>query len=261
VRDGETAAYARRRRQPEIRTPTWDHSQASVFRPEPRSDAASRTQTDAPEELQPAKVGIVGGNGKRCFDVVAAVCALLLLLPLFLLIAVAIKLSDRGPILFRHRRIGWNGRQFHCLKFRTMAVKSELLLQQYLAENPEAAREWVADHKLRHDPRVTPLGHGLRKTSLDELPQLVNILKGEMSLVGPRPIVSAEVPKYGDAIVQYYSARPGLTGPWQVSGRNDVDYSRRVMFDKQYVERWSFGRDLAIILKTFCVVMTGRGCY
>lgn len=239
---------------------SWDPSGGYDYLLEKRPPRDGRAQHDGPD-ISLEQSGVVGGPHKRCFDLLAAICALVLLLPLFLLVAAAIKLDDRGPVLFRHRRIGWNGRSFYCLKFRTMAVDAESLLQRHLALNPEAAREWAADHKLRHDPRVTPLGHGLRKTSLDELPQLLNILKGEMSFVGPRPIVSAEVPKYGDAIRQYCCARPGLTGPWQVSGRNDVDYERRVMFDKDYVEHWDFWRDVAIIGKTFRVVLSGKGSY
>jgi lipopolysaccharide/colanic/teichoic acid biosynthesis glycosyltransferase len=134
-------------------------------------------------------------------------------------------------------------------------------LRHYLAANPDAAREWQQNHKLKCDPRITSLGAVLRKTSLDELPQLFNIVKGEMSLVGPRPIVLNEIPKYGECITHYMRARPGLTGAWQISGRNDVDYARRVWLDTEYVENWSFGRDLAIIVSTFRVVLTSRGCY
>jgi exopolysaccharide production protein ExoY len=140
-------------------------------------------------------------------------------------------------------------------------VDADRVLQRHLAQNSDAAREWAELHKLKKDPRVTALGAGMRKTSLDELPQLLNILKGEMSFVGPRPIVSAEVPKYGECIGHYLRARPGLTGAWQVSGRNDVDYATRVALDRQYVEQWSFRRDLAILAGTVRVVVTSRGCY
>jgi exopolysaccharide production protein ExoY len=173
----------------------------------------------------------------------------------------AIKLLDPGPAFYRHRRIGLNGVPFECLKFRTMAVDADAVLQRHLAANGEAAREWEQSHKLKRDPRVTPLGSALRKTSLDELPQLLNILKGEMSFVGPRPIVDAEVPKYGAFITHYLAARPGLTGPWQISGRNDVAYATRVALDRHYVEQWSLWRDLAIIARTVRVVVTARGCY
>ena len=260
MRGGEIAGVARRRPQGPVTSTSWDQSRGYGDRPEKRAARDGRAKRDG-TEISLEQSGVIGGSYKRCFDILAAVCALSLLLPLFFLVAAAIKLDGRGPVLFRHRRIGRNGKSFYCLKFRTMAVDAESLLQRHLALNPEAAREWAADHKLRHDPRVTPLGHGLRKTSLDELPQLLNILKGEMSFVGPRPIVGAEVPKYGDAMRQYCCARPGLTGPWQVSGRNDVDYARRVMFDTDYVEHWSFWRDVAIIGKTFRVVIAGKGCY
>lgn len=252
------AGVARRRPRSAVTSTSWDQSRG--YRPEARTADDVRTAHNGQGAL-PESSGIVGGSWKRSFDILAAICAIVLLSPLYLMIAASIKLGDAGPVLFRHRRIGRSGKPFYCLKFRTMAVDAESLLERHLALNPEAAREWAADHKLRQDPRVTPLGHGLRKTSLDELPQLVNILKGEMSFVGPRPIVSAEVPKYGDAIHQYCCARPGLTGPWQVSGRNDVDYAQRVMFDTEYVEHWNFWRDVAIIGKTFRVVVTRKGCY
>ncbi|HVH82158.1 MAG TPA: sugar transferase [Stellaceae bacterium] len=204
---------------------------------------------------------IVGGNRKRWFDIVAALAAILLLIPLFCLIALAIKLWDRGPIFYRHRRIGLNGAAFDCLKFRSMVINADEVLTRHLAIDREAAREWEETRKLKRDPRITPLGASMRKTSIDELPQLVNILKGEMSFVGPRPIVTAEVPKYGTCINHYLRARPGLTGPWQVSGRNDVGYSTRVALDRDYVEDWSFWRDVAIIAKTARVVVSARGCY
>jgi exopolysaccharide production protein ExoY len=198
---------------------------------------------------------------KRSFDITAACAGLVLLIPLLFLIAMAVKLADRGPIFYRHWRIGRNGAPFPCLKFRTMVPNSDAVLRRHLATNRRAASEWQAGCKLKDDPRITPLGLVLRKTSLDELPQLFNILKGEMSVVGPRPIVSEEIAKYGDAIEHYVAARPGLTGLWQISGRNDVDYGTRVALDRRYVEEWSFGRDLRIILKTSVVVLSSRGCY
>ncbi|MGH7094746.1 MAG: sugar transferase, partial [Stellaceae bacterium] len=164
-------------------------------------------------------------------------------------------------VFYRHKRVGLNGSGFDCLKFRTMAVDADQALQRHLAANRDAAQEWQELHKLKNDPRVTRLGHTMRKTSLDELPQLINILKGEMSFVGPRPIVAAEMPRYGECIGQYLRARPGLTGPWQISGRNDVDYVKRVALDRDYVEAWSFWRDLSIITRTVGVIVTARGCY
>ena len=204
---------------------------------------------------------VVGGAGKRYFDICVALSSIALWLPLLCLIAIAVKFAGRGPILYRHRRVGRNGKAFDCLKFRTMVVDADAILHRHLSTNCEAAREWAENHKLRNDPRITPLGAVLRKTSLDELPQLFNILKGDMSFVGPRPIVVAEVVKYGECITHYMCARPGLTGPWQVGGRNDVDYARRVALDSQYVENWSFWRDVAIITKTVRVIVTSRGCY
>jgi exopolysaccharide production protein ExoY len=204
---------------------------------------------------------VVGGSVKRAFDISGALIAILLLFPLFCLIALAIKLWDRGPVLYRHRRVGLNGRVFVCLKFRTMVIDAEAVLSSHLAVNGEAAREWEEIRKLKRDPRITPFGLAMRKTSIDELPQLLNILRGDMSFVGPRPIVTDEVPKYGASIHHYFCARPGLTGAWQISGRNDVDYSTRVALDREYVQAWSLWRDLAIIAKTARVVVTSRGCY
>jgi exopolysaccharide production protein ExoY len=204
---------------------------------------------------------VVGGGVKRWFDVAGALAAILLLLPLFCLIALAIKLWDRGPVFYRHRRVGLNGAPFDCLKFRSMVINADEVLARHLAANSEAAHEWEESRKLKRDPRITPLGDSMRKTSIDELPQLLNILRGEMSFVGPRPIVTAEVPKYGPIITHYLRTRPGLTGPWQISGRNDVDYATRVALDQGYVENWNFWRDLAIIAKTARAVVTARGSY
>jgi exopolysaccharide production protein ExoY len=235
------------------------------------STTATNTRTRTPDnEFRPAapnivwlgeRAAVVGGRTKRCFDVMGALAVIILLLPLFCLIALAIKLWDRGPVFYRHQRIGLNGAAFDCLKFRSMVTNADEVLARHLAKNREAAREWEETHKLKRDPRVTALGLSMRKTSLDELPQLLNILKGEMSFVGPRPIVTEEVPKYGTGIGHYLSTRPGLTGPWQVNGRNDVDYVTRVAFDREYVEAWSFSRDLAIIAKTARVVIAARGSY
>jgi exopolysaccharide production protein ExoY len=204
---------------------------------------------------------IIGGGLKRCFDVTGALAAILLLMPLFCLIALAIKLWDRGPVFYRHSRVGLSGTSFDCLKFRSMVINADEVLALHLAANSEAAQEWQKNRKLKRDPRITPLGASMRKTSIDELPQLLNILRGEMSFVGPRPIVTAEVPKYGPVIAHYLRTRPGLTGPWQISGRNDVDYATRVALDQGYVENWSFWRDITIIAKTARVVVAAHGCY
>lgn len=197
---------------------------------------------------------------KRAMDVVASGAALLLLSPVMLTIAVLVK-RDGGPSLFGHARLGKNGETFKCLKFRSMIHNSQEVLARHLAENPEARAEWEADHKLKNDPRVTKIGSFLRKSSLDELPQLINVLKGEMSLVGPRPIVTAEVVKYDRAIAHYYSVTPGITGLWQISGRNDVSYDQRVMLDSSYVRNWSLWRDIAIMFKTVPALMKRSGAY
>ena len=203
----------------------------------------------------------VGGYFKRVIDVGGAVAAILFLLPMLVLLAAIIKVSDRGPVLYRHQRVGRNGVPFPCLKFRTMMVDLDQALKRYLISNAEAAREWEQTQKLKKDPRITSLGSILRASSLDELPQLFNILRGEMSFVGPRPIVTAEISKYGTQIDAYLRARPGLTGAWQVSGRNDVSYETRVALDRDYVENWTFSRDMVILLKTVRVVVTSHGCY
>lgn len=202
-----------------------------------------------------------GGYLKRLFDLLAASILLFALLPLMLFVALAIYSTERGPILYGHDRIGYKGRRFRCLKFRSMAPDSDALLARYLVDNPGARAEWEASQKLKHDPRITPLGRFLRATSLDELPQLINVIRGEMSLVGPRPIVSAEMVRYGNQIEAYTCARPGITGLWQVSGRSDVDYGRRVMLDSHYVRTWSLPGDVLILLRTVKVVFSQSGSY
>jgi exopolysaccharide production protein ExoY len=203
----------------------------------------------------------VGGPIKRTFDVIAAVIGLSLFAPLFLACYLLVRAGVGGPVIFRHRRIGFGGREFDCLKFRTMAADAERRFEQHLAADPDAAREWMKNHKLQDDPRVTRIGKILRRTSLDELPQLFNILKGEMSLIGPRPIVVEEIPKYREYFTVYAGGRPGLTGLWQVKGRNETTYAQRVAFDVDYLRNWSFTRDLAILLMTFRRVIEGRGAY
>ncbi|RVD55174.1 sugar transferase [Mesorhizobium sp. M2D.F.Ca.ET.185.01.1.1] len=213
-----------------------------------------------------AQVGVdfpppIGGLLKRSFDIAGSVAGLILLSPLFLMVALLVKLSDNGPIFYGHKRIGRGGRIFSCLKFRTMVTDGERVLAAYLAANPEANAEWIATRKLKNDPRVTRVGQVLRKLSLDELPQILNILQGDMSLVGPRPVVRDELEIYGSAAVYYLKSRPGLTGLWQVSGRNDVSYDTRVAFDRHYVENWSMFQDIRIIFKTVPAVWMSRGSY
>jgi undecaprenyl-phosphate galactose phosphotransferase len=195
---------------------------------------------------------------KAGFDQAVAGSLVLLFAPLLLALAALVR-RDGGPAFYRHRRIGAAGRAFGCIKFRTMVTNSDRVLDDLLAADPAAAAEWAATQKLRDDPRVTALGRFLRRSSLDELPQLFNVLRGEMSLVGPRPIVQAEVARYGDEIEYYYETKPGLTGLWQVSGRSDTSYERRVRLDVWYVRNWTLWHDIAILLKTIPAVFLQRG--
>jgi exopolysaccharide production protein ExoY len=205
-----------------------------------------------------AKVRSANGRLKRMFDIAAAVAALVLLAPALLAIALVIKITDPGPVFYRHVRIGRQGGRFGCLKFRTMAMDSEARLQKILGEDPIAAAEWELSQKLRDDPRVTRIGAFLRKTSLDELPQLWNVIKGEMSLVGPRPITRAELSRYGRDRRYYLLVRPGITGLWQVSGRSSVGYEQRVRFDREYLEEWSWLGEFWIIIMTIPAVLSTR---
>lgn len=197
---------------------------------------------------------------KRIKDLlIASVMLTLLALPM-LLIALIIR-RDGGPAIYAHPRIGKDGKVFKCLKFRSMIVNSDDVLRDYLKINMEARAEWGADQKLRKDPRITRIGAFLRKTSLDELPQLMNVLRGEMSLVGPRPIVKDEVVRYGEFIRHYYDATPGITGLWQVSGRNDLSYDERVQLDANYVRHWSLWRDVKILFMTVPALLNRSGAY
>lgn len=197
---------------------------------------------------------------KSVIDVSAAVILLILSSPIFLL-AFLFNLSSGGPLFFAHPRLGIGGRMFPCLKFRTMVVDGDRVLQEALARDPALRAEWEATQKLRHDPRVTPFGRFLRKTSLDELPQLINVIRREMSLVGPRPIVQSEVRFYGEDIAHYYNTRPGVTGLWQVSGRSNTTYARRVQLDVWYVNNWSVWLDVAVLLKTLPAVLSRTGAH
>jgi lipopolysaccharide/colanic/teichoic acid biosynthesis glycosyltransferase len=177
------------------------------------------------------------------------------------IVAAMVVFSSPGPIFYSHRRIRKNGAFFSMWKFRTMCVNSAEVLEDYLSRHPKARAEWNSSHKLRYDPRITPIGSFLRRYSLDELPQFWNVLVGHMSLVGPRPIVAAEVEKYDDRFDCYCMVKPGLTGLWQVSGRSELDYDQRVALDCNYVNHWSLMRDLKILLKTFVVVLKQDGAY
>ena len=198
---------------------------------------------------------------KRIFDLTLTIIGGLMISPVLLGIAIAVGIDNHGRIIFAHKRVGAAGKKFPCYKFQTMVPDAEAKLKKYLAENPEAQREWNETFKLTNDPRVTKLGNFLRRTSLDELPQLWNVIRGEMSLVGPRPIVQAEVPRYGKNIREYYMVLPGITGMWQVSGRSDTTYPERVAMDTWYVRNWSVWIDLMYLFKTVKAVFTGKGAY
>lgn len=197
---------------------------------------------------------------KRIFDIVLSGILLFILSPVFGYISWKIS-RDGGNIFFGHERIGQNGNKFKCYKFRSMIANSQDVLEKLLANDSNAREEWKKDFKLKNDPRITPIGHTLRRTSLDELPQLWNVFRGEMSLVGPRPVVSAELERYGDDVVYYLMTNPGMTGLWQISGRNDVDYATRVYFDAWYVKNWSLWTDVVILFKTIRVVLWRKGAY
>ncbi len=197
----------------------------------------------------------VGGLIKRVFDVTIASTTLILMAPTMILIALLILVTTGGPVFFVQQRVGFNRRLFGCLKFRTMVVDAGDRLAAYLAENPEAAQAWRERQKLKNDPRVTWLGHILRKSSLDELPQLFNVLRGEMSCIGPRPVPQDELKRYGNHDSDYAKAKPGLTGMWQVNGRSNTSYAHRVKCDRYYVRRWSVALDFKILFRTVPAVM------
>lgn len=197
---------------------------------------------------------------KMLMDRVGAAIALLLLSPVFLYVYIQVS-KDKGPVFFGHTRIGQDGRSFKCWKFRSMVTNAQEILQELLKNDPAAKAEYEKDFKLKDDPRITKIGNFLRKSSLDEIPQLYNVLCGEMSLVGPRPIVEAEKKYYGDDFAYYAAVKPGITGLWQVSGRSDTGYEQRVALDKLYVSQWSVWKDIVILFKTVYVVATGKGAY
>jgi Undecaprenyl-phosphate galactose phosphotransferase WbaP len=198
---------------------------------------------------------------KRFLDIALILLASPIIVPVLLLIAVAVRLSSPGPVFFTHRRIRAHGSFFSMWKFRTMCQNSAEILDAHLAANPAARAEWLRTHKLRNDPRITPIGNFLRRTSLDELPQLWNVLTGSMSLVGPRPIVAAEVEKYGEHFADYCRVKPGITGLWQVSGRSEVTYDQRVKLDATYAREWSLSQDALILARTFTSVVNQNGAY
>lgn len=197
---------------------------------------------------------------KRTFDIICSILIILVSSPLLAFLYYKVT-RDGGPAIYGHMRVGRHGKLFPCYKFRSMVLNSQEVLQQLLDSDPEARAEWERDFKLKNDPRITPVGRFIRKTSLDELPQLFNVLRGQMSLVGPRPIISEELVRYDENVDYYLMAKPGMTGLWQVSGRNDVDYDTRVYFDSWYVKNWSLWNDIAILFKTVKVVLHRDGAY
>jgi exopolysaccharide production protein ExoY len=221
----------------------WDREDTSAQNPERSAPPAS-----------PYSVA------KRILDVAGAIVLAAVFSPLILAIVILMRGED-GLIIYRHRRIGRDGRAFECLKFRTMVPNADHVLRELLERDPAIRAEWLRDHKLRNDPRITRVGRFLRKTSLDELPQLWNVMRGEMSLVGPRPVVREELLRYGRNVREYLSARPGITGLWQVKGRNDTDYRRRVALDTYYVRKQNLLLDLYILVMTTRVVLGRSGAY
>jgi len=197
---------------------------------------------------------------KRAFDIVGALSIIIMLLPALLVLGFLVG-RDGGPPIYGHERVGMNGRKFKCLKFRSMVINSKEVLEEVLRTDPVARAEWDKDFKLKNDPRITKVGHFIRKTSLDVLPQLWNVVRGDMSLVGPRPVIEDELCRYAGDVDYYLMAKPGMTGLWQVSGRNDIDYDTRVYFDSWYVKNWALWTDIAILFKTAGVVLRRDGAY
>lgn len=198
---------------------------------------------------------------KRFFDLVCTVLGIICFSPVLAAIAIWIYMDSPGPVIFKHRRVGRGGKEFWCYKFRSMCADADVKLKELLEKNPKAREEWEREFKLKDDPRITKSGDFLRKTSLDELPQLFNVLKGDMSLVGPRPIIRDEIPRYGRFIDDFYMVRPGITGMWQTSGRSDVSYDERVQMDTWYVRNWNVWFDIVLIWRTIGVVLGKKGAY
>lgn len=235
-----------------------------ITHPLPHLVGESRTDTHpitprVSTTVRPPK-GVLHEGLKRTVDVLGAVLLAAVFSPLIVIVALLLW-RQGGPVIYRHRRVGRGGVMFECLKFRTMVPNADQVLRNLLEAHPELKREWVQDHKLRDDPRITGVGRFLRRTSLDELPQLWNVIRGEMSLVGPRPIVREELLRYGRNVRDYLAAKPGITGLWQVMGRNDTDYRRRVVLDTYYVRNHNLFLDVFILLKTMLVVIGRTGAY
>jgi Undecaprenyl-phosphate galactose phosphotransferase WbaP len=208
------------------------------------------------------KLNLTWNQGiKRFMDLAVVIIGGALAMPFLLLAALLIKINSTGPVLYKQKRLGKNGKHFYAYKFRSMVIDADEKLRKILESDPALKKEWEENHKLCKDPRITNIGKILRRTSIDEVPQLINILKGEMSLVGPRPIVDEEIKKYGEDYIRVFSVKPGLTGLWQVSGRSNTDYVDRVAYDTYYLQSWSVWLDMWIIFKTFGVVIMGKGAY
>ena len=203
----------------------------------------------------------VGSRAKRTIDILLALFGAVLLAPLLLLCFAAVVVTSPGPALFRHKRVGFAGKQFDCFKFRTMATDAPQRLRQLLDTDPVAAAEWASCCKLRHDPRITPIGALLRKSSLDELPQLFNVLRGDMSIVGPRPVTESELSRYFSVVNAYKACRPGITGLWQVSGRSTTSYNKRVACDLFYAQNWSMMLDVKILVVTLPSLLLTDSAY
>ena len=231
----------------------------------PHTGPAPRVLTAVPLPAQPSlpprhpPAAAPHSAAIRAVDVLGAGALLVLLAPVLVVVVLAMKLFDPGPLLFAHPRVGQGGRTFHCLKFRSMTVDADIRLARLLEADPAARAEWAETQKLRHDPRITPVGRFLRRSCLDELPQLVNVLRGEMSLVGPRPIVAAEAARYGRHFPVYCSLKPGITGLWQVKREDRTSYRRRVAFDLAYARSRSLALNLSILLLTVPSVLRGQG--
>jgi len=243
------------------------HLRSVAPNPEPRVAAVQRQPL---ELLTPVETPLRSGPDrayavlKRAMDVTGSIALLALLAPVLVAVAALVRLDSRGPILYAARRVGRRGREIHVLKFRSMHVDAEQRLASLLAADPSRAEEYRATFKLKQDPRLTRVGAVLRRTSLDELPQFVNVLRGDMSLVGPRPIVEAELDLYRSmpgAAEAYLATRPGITGLWQVSGRNDVTYAERIALDQEYAATCSLAVDVQILARTPAAVLRGDGAY
>jgi exopolysaccharide production protein ExoY len=222
---------------------------------------AEHMPPQAEQRMGGPRQGYWEGPGKRAFDIVAATATIVFFAPFFLLITVLLYATAGGPVIHLSKRVGRNGERFHAYKFRTMYPNSDEMLAKHLEANPVDRLEWERTHKLRRDPRVHWVGSLLRKSSLDELPQLFNVLLGQMSLVGPRPILEDDLDAYGSAVRTYVKLRPGLTGLWQVSGRSDTTFEQRVALDSRYYRDLSLFLDICILIKTVAVVVTARGAY